>query len=72
MKDFDFLNEELDDYDAACVMTEAAILCETLKDWEINMDYWNDKIWNAIVEDFMAGMVRTGHMEEAEETERLL
>lgn len=54
MKDFDFLNEELDDDDAACVMTEAAILCETLKDWEINMSNWNDKIWNAIVEDFMA------------------
>ena len=72
MKDFDFLNEELDDYDAACVMTEAAILCETLKDWEINMGNWNDKIWNAIVEDFTAGMVRSEHMGKAEERERLL
>lgn len=72
MKDFDFLNEELDDDDAACVMTEAAILCETLKDWEINMGNWNDKIWNAIVEDFTAGMVRSEHMGKAEERERLL
>ena len=68
MKDFDSLNEELDDDDAAYVMTEAAILCETLKDWEINMSNWNDRIWNAIVEDFTAA----GHVEKAEEMERLL
>lgn len=72
MKDFDFLNEEHDDDDAAYVMTEAAILYETLKDWGINVGNWNYKIWNAIVEDFMEEMVRAGHVGKAEEGERLL